>query len=210
MTAGRRRFPPRPLTQEQASALIASAGASARSDWYARREQCALVLMYRCGCRVSEVLGLDMGAIRADGADGMGAVLRVDLVKGWARAKNPSPPREWSLDPGARAVVMRWLAVRGLRPGPLICTHGGGRLESSHYRRLVPRLARRAGIPGRVHPHGLRHTFACELYRETRDVYLVMRALGHRSLATTQRYLEGLGVGFVAEYGASRRWEVEL
>jgi hypothetical protein len=48
---------------------------------------------------------------------------------------------------------------------------------------------REAGIPRRVHPHGLRHTHAAELRAEKIDIGIIARQLGHRSIATTARYL---------------------
>ena len=53
----------------------------------------------------------------------------------------------------------------------------------------MPRLARRAGIEKRVHPHGLRHTHAAELAFEGAPMNLIEAQLGHSSLATTSRYL---------------------
>jgi integrase/recombinase XerD len=53
----------------------------------------------------------------------------------------------------------------------------------------MPRLARRAGIEKRVHPHGLRHTHAAELALEGQPMNLIQAQLGHSSLATTSRYL---------------------
>lgn len=53
---------------------------------------------------------------------------------------------------------------------------------------MMARRGKKAGIAKGVHPHMLRHTYATELYRETKDIRLVQKALGHASLATTMIY----------------------
>jgi integrase len=97
------------------------------------------------------------------------------------------------IDPAAASLLGRWIEVRGARgiprSAPLFCTLGGRRLHDRYVRALLPRLARRAGIEKRVHPHGLRHTHAAELAREGVPVNVIQAQLGHRSLATTDRYL---------------------
>lgn len=60
-------------------------------------------------------------------------------------------------------------------------------------RNLLHRLGDRAGIGKRVHPHGLRHTFADELRRAGVDVVTISKLLGHSSIAVTSRYLDHLG-----------------
>jgi len=67
----------------------------------------------------------------------------------------------------------------------------GGRIDSSYVRRLLPRLAAKAGVDRRVHAHGLRHTYAAELAREGTAINVIRDALGHTSLAVTDRYLRG-------------------
>ncbi len=63
-------------------------------------------------------------------------------------------------------------------------------MQTRYLRCLVKRLARKAQIPEaeKVSPHTLRHTFATDLYRETKNLRLVQKALGHASVATTQIY----------------------
>ena len=56
-------------------------------------------------------------------------------------------------------------------------------------RKLVTRLATQAGIDKRIHPHTLRHTFATNLLRQEKNLFTVMKALGHANLSTTQIYL---------------------
>jgi site-specific recombinase XerD len=55
---------------------------------------------------------------------------------------------------------------------------------------MLHRLARRAGIQRRVHPHALRHSFAAEMASEGVPMNVIQKALGHSSLATTSRYLD--------------------
>ena len=53
---------------------------------------------------------------------------------------------------------------------------------------MVKRYGERAGIRKDVHPHTLRHAFATDLYRQTKNIRLVQKALGHSNLSTTQIY----------------------
>jgi integrase len=133
-----------------------------------------------------------------------GLVLRVERPKGYDRGKLP---REVGLDPKAEAILAAWLEVRGPEPGPIFTTSNGGRLQTSHVRRLMKTLAKRAGIDQRVHPHALRHTFACEVYREQPDrIVELMLALGHTKITTTQRYLQGIGANDVVAVTTRRVW----
>jgi integrase/recombinase XerD len=68
---------------------------------------------------------------------------------------------------------------------------------------MVGRYGQRAGIERSIYPHLLRHTFASDLYAETKDIRLVQKALGHSDLSTTMIYthlvdgaLEGALKGF--------------
>ncbi len=72
----------------------------------------------------------------------------------------------------------------------LLPTRKGTEVATSHLRRSVKRYARKAGIEEveRVSPHTLRHTFATRLYRETSNIRMVQKALGHSDLSTTMIY----------------------
>jgi integrase/recombinase XerD len=74
----------------------------------------------------------------------------------------------------------------------VFCTLRGAPVDDSYCRQMVKRMARRAGIEKRVHPHGLRHSFAVECVREGLSLPLIQQALGHSSLQTTAIYLAGL------------------
>ena len=67
------------------------------------------------------------------------------------------------LHPSATDALARWIDTRrqrGIRNGTLFCTLAGGPLHPQYVRNLLHRLGARAGVEKRVHPHGLRHTYA--------------------------------------------------
>jgi len=116
------------------------------------------------------------------------------------------------MDPAAFALLERWLDKRralglsGRRP--IFCTLRGEPLDSSYVRRLLPRLAVKAGIEKRVHAHGLRHAHAAELAAEGLPVNVVQQQLGHGSLATTDRYLRHIAPRERVEAMRAREWAV--
>ena len=71
---------------------------------------------------------------------------------------------------------------------------------------MLPRLGRRAGIEKRVHAHGLRHTHAAEMRSEGLDIGIISKQLGHRSIATTARYLDHIAPYAVVEAVRRRLW----
>ncbi len=130
---------------------------------------------------------------------------------GCVTAKATSPGRSASTKQ-TTALLARWLdRRRKLSPGaraPVFCTLQGGGIDSSYVRRLLPRLAARAGIDRRVHAHGLRHTYAAELAREGTAINVIRDALGHTSLAVTDRYLRDVAPMHVIDTIRVRSWEV--
>jgi site-specific recombinase XerD len=130
-----RHYPAEILTADEVRALIRACSNRAPTGV---RNRALLVLLYRAGCRISEALRLLPKDL--DRAAGTATVLR---GKGRRR-------RTIGLDPGAFAVVERWLDTRtklgiGGR-APIICTLKGKALATAYVRGLMPRLARRAGI----------------------------------------------------------------
>ncbi|MGE4178176.1 MAG: tyrosine-type recombinase/integrase, partial [Thermoleophilia bacterium] len=148
----------------------------------------------------------DLGAGGVGGATGAVRVL-------WGKG---GKARTVGVDPGGLALVAAWAAVRQTAldrrgPGvadraPLFCTREGKPMTSGWVRRLMPRLARRAGIFKRVHAHGLRHTHAAQLRAEGVDIAVIRRQLGHTSIVTTVRYLDHLNPVAVVEAMAKRAW----
>jgi integrase/recombinase XerD len=156
------------------------------------------VLAWRGGLRVSEVL-----ALRPKDVDLETGVIAIQHGKG-------DKPRRVGIDPGAGALIARWIDVRrGFRIGanrPLICTLEGGSIDPSYVRHLLPRLAKRAGIEKRVHCHALRHAYAVELEQEGATVSAIRDLLGHSSASVTDRYLRRLGAGEAVEFARNRSW----
>jgi site-specific recombinase XerD len=178
-----RKFPAEPLTPGEVAAII---GACSPRSTTGIRNRALLTLLYRSGLRIAELL-----ALRPSDVNLAAHSIRVTHGKG-----DKATTR--GFHPSADDALARWLDTRralGLRNGPLFCTLGGRPLYAQYVRLLLQRLAAKAGIDKRVHPHGLRHTFADELRRAGMDVVTISKLLGHSSIAVTARYLDHLTNG---------------
>ena len=172
-----RKFPAEVLTPDEVRALISAPSLRAPTGV---RNRALLVAMYRAGLRVSEALALE--------------TKDVDLRTGSVRVLHGKGDRARTVAISAEACdsIARWLDVRrkrGIRSRRLFTTLGGGPMSPQYVRDMMRRMAARGGIEKRVHPHGLRHTRAAEMAREGKATNLIQDALGHGSLATTDRYL---------------------
>jgi integrase/recombinase XerD len=163
---------PEVLTRAEARALLATPN---RYYPTGQRDLCMLKLMLNAGLRASEVLSLTWRD--------------VDLHTGRLlvrRGKGDKDRQVWVND----EVLAQMRAWRGRAPASRYCfpTLKGTRIYDAALREMVKRRGRKAGITKDVHPHMLRHTYATELYRETKDIRLVQKALGHAQLSTTMIY----------------------
>jgi site-specific recombinase XerD len=175
-----RTFPPEVLTTGEVAALIAGCSPGAPTGI---RNRALVWLLYRSGLRVSEAL-----ALRPADVDLARHALRVLHGKG-----DKATTR--GFHPTADDALARWLDTRralGIRGGTLFCTLKGGPVSDRYVRNLLHRLASQAGIGKRVHPHGLRHTYAAELEDAGLTVSEISKLLGHSSAAVTARYLDHL------------------
>jgi len=175
-----RRFPPEVLTTTEVGALI---GACSHRSPTGIRNRAIIWLLYRSGLRISEALALRPADV--DIARHSARILHGKGDKATTRGFHPS----------ADDALARWLDTRkalGLKGGPLFCTLDGGPLRAAYVRNLLHRLAGQAGIDKRVHPHGLRHTYAAELEDAGLTVSEISKLLGHSSAAVTARYLDHL------------------
>jgi site-specific recombinase XerD len=171
------KLPGQTLAVEEVRALLRACNRGATGA----RNRALIVLLWRAGLRVGEAL-----ALREADLEPAAGLVHVRCGKG-------GKPRTVALDPEAFGAVEAWAArrrARGLNGHQLLlCTLAGGPLDASYPRHLFKRLARRAGLQKRVHPHALRHTHAVELVREGAPLPEVQAQLGHSSLAVTSRYL---------------------
>ena len=136
-----------------------------------------LRLMLEDGLRVGEVV-----ALRPEHLDMTTCKLTVREGKG-------SKDRTLWINDELRDEIGAWLERRPESPY-LFPTRDGNQVQTRYMRAMVKRLARQAEVDeaDRVSPHTLRHTFATDLLRETKNLRLVQKALGHADISTTQIY----------------------
>lgn len=172
-----------------------------RGSRLAMRDRCMVQLGLYTGFRISELLSLRVGDVLRDGR----VLERVVVERKNMKGKRSS--RDVKLNARAQAALRAWLPVlfawRDANPDTfLFQSTRGGRLTRRQAGRIVATLARRLGLPPRVATHSLRKTFAGAIYQRGLDTWrpgeelpvrVVMKALGHRSVDATERYL-GLDV----------------
>ncbi len=169
---------PRPLPAEQALEIPDGMRALAHTKLAAARDAALFTLLYGCGLRIGEALGLDLRMV-PHAADqpllirGKGGRERLvpmlpavfEALSAW-RARHPDPRPDAPLFPGVR----------------------GGRLDPAVAQRALRTWRRLAGLPEHATPHALRHSFATHLMQGGADLRSIQELLGHASLSTTQVY----------------------
>ena len=174
---------PETLSQAETFEMLRAAIAVAAEDDSARgvRDVAILELLYASGIRVSELCGLDLGAI-----DDARQTVRV-LGKG-------DKERVVPIGTPARRALDRWSARRGELVTPrsgsalILGERLGDRIDPRIVRRVVHRAVGLVDGAPDIGPHGLRHAMATHLLEGGADLRTVQELLGHASLATTQVY----------------------
>jgi integrase/recombinase XerC len=173
---------PKFLTEEQMRTLLAGPGRLLESGtldpFTAWRDRLALELMYGGGLRVSELVGLDYGAI--DEADG------VARVRGKGSKERLCPLGRVACEVLAR--FHRDFAPNGGPSDPVLVSASGRRLSARSVQLLLKRYLALAGLPLEFSPHKIRHAYATHLLNAGADLRIVQELLGHAQLATTQIY----------------------
>ncbi|MES2423942.1 MAG: tyrosine recombinase XerC [Pseudomonadota bacterium] len=186
---------PKALGVEDAVQL-ASFQDEADDPWLETRDAAMVELLYGCGLRVAELVGLDV--VASTGAKGW-----VDLQAGDAHVLGKGGKRR-SVPLGSKAAeaLARWLALRpqapeGYKPvesaeaeAPvaLFVGRNGTRLSAQSVWQRLRRRSQLAGLATPVHPHMLRHSFASHVLQSSGDLRAVQELLGHANITTTQVY----------------------
>jgi integrase/recombinase XerD len=169
---------PQVLNQSEVRKLLA---APRGGEPTALRDRALLEVMYACGLRASETVGLELA--------------EVDLHEGFLRARGKGS-KERLVPLGRQAIAAISAYLRGGRPKlvgerhepRLFVNFRGGPLSRQGLYKIVRRHAREAGLAGRMSPHTLRHSFATHLLAGGCDLRAVQEMLGHADIATTQMY----------------------
>ncbi|WP_101068431.1 tyrosine recombinase XerC [Roseovarius salinarum] len=168
---------PRPLSPEAAHDVIDRLEGQSRTPWMAARDQAVVTLLYGCGLRVSEALGL------SGEAHPLGETLRLTGKGGKERIVPVIAP--------AREAVARYAALCPwpMRADtPLFYGQRGGRLSPRAVQKVVAQVRMQLGLPHSATPHAMRHSFATHLLNAGGDLRAIQELLGHASLSTTQAY----------------------
>jgi integrase/recombinase XerD len=172
---------PRLLRAEEMEALL---GATSDASPFDLRDRAMLEVLYGAGLRVSELVGLPLGAI-----DRRRGVIRV-VGKGRRERIVPlGEPAVAALDAyleRGRPLLQR---ARGRRSDAVFLSRRGAAMSRQNFFVRLREVAARAGVPrSRVSPHVLRHAFATDLLEGGADLRAVQAMLGHADLSTTQIY----------------------
>ncbi len=197
-----RKRPVEILTPEDVERLITTASRRAPAGI---RLRALIALFYYSGLRLAEAL-----ALHPRDVDLEGGCVTVRRGKGGGQ-------RQAGLNAAAHEHLSRWMERRrrlGIGDdAPVFCTFSRvdgarqvGPMAARYVQAALRRLARRAGVGKRVHPHGFRHSHAVHLLRRGVALPVIQRQLGHVNLATTDHYFRALGVGEHVERVRDLEW----
>jgi integrase/recombinase XerC len=185
---------PRVPSAEEVNRVLDSIEQTGKKDESAswpERDRVIWELLYGCGIRNSELVGIDLSAIDWNN-DAI-------LVFGKGRKERYVP-----LGDAANAALRAYMPQREAKlqtvgkgkwthSGPLLinlAARGDCRLTTRSVGRIVKAIAVNRGLPADVHPHTLRHAFGTHLLEEGADLRAIQEMLGHERLSTTQRYTQ--------------------
>jgi len=186
---------PRVPSMEEVNGLLNSieAGSAAKDEAAAwpERDRMIFELLYGCGIRNSELVGIDLADIQWKN-DAI-------LVKGKGRKQRYVPLGDEAALAMRAYLPLREARLRAagkaalVRDGPLVTNlrmRGTARLTTRSVGRIVKRIALSRGLAADVHPHTLRHAFGTHMLEEGADLRAIQEMLGHERLSTTQRYTQ--------------------
>ena len=151
---------------------------------WTERDRLILELLYGCGIRNSELVGINVDDVRWSG--------EAVLVRGKGRKERyvPFGDAVKSALSAYLPVRQQKLAERKQSTRALLVNLRGTRLTTRSVGRIVKRIAVAKGLSPEVHPHTLRHAFGTHMLEEGADLRAIQEMLGHERLSTTQRYTQ--------------------
>ena len=173
---------PAVMTAEQTNTMVDGIPATAEKldRPYPTRDLAIFELLYGCGLRISELVGLNLDDF--------------DFSERWVRVRGKGrKERQVPVTGKAARAMERYLAARepaahGERA--LLLNHRGRRLTDRGARGIVKFYARMITGDSSIHPHSLRHAYATHLLSDGADLRAIQELLGHAQLSTTQKYTQ--------------------
>jgi integrase/recombinase XerC len=151
---------------------------------FPERDQLIFELLYGCGIRNSELIGINLDDIRGSN--------EAILIRGKGKKERYVPFGD-SVKSSLSAYLparQQTLSRRKKNTNALLINRLGGRLTTRSVGRIVKKIAVAKGLPPDVHPHTLRHAFGTHMLEEGADLRAIQEMLGHERLSTTQRYTQ--------------------
>jgi integrase/recombinase XerC len=172
-----RAVPPKALAMSDMEQVIARIADYQPQRWIGQRDKALALLLYGCGVRISEALGLRMCDI-----DRQGGTVRV-IGKG-------DKQRDVPLLPVVQDAIEAYCRLCPYETSGAVLFYGarGKPLQAPVFRRQLQQLRAALMLPDHATPHALRHSYATHLLQQGANVRDIQELLGHASLTTTQRY----------------------
>ena len=168
---------------EVTNALVDGTGREDLERPFPTRDRLLMELLYGCGMRVSEAMGLNLEDF--------------DRTERWVRVRGKGrKERQVPYGSKAAAALDGWLSVRQSESHPeheghaLFLNYLGERLTDRGARNIVKFYATHIAGDSSIHPHTLRHAFATDLLSHGADLRAIQELLGHSRLSTTQKYTQ--------------------
>lgn len=178
------------MTAEQTNTLVDGVAVNKLEQPYPARDLAIFELLYGCGLRISELVGLNLEDF--------------DFNERWIRVRGKGR-KERQVPYGAKAAAAldRYLDTRSSAERAVFLNHRGNRLTDRGARGIVKFYARMITGDSSIHPHSLRHAYATHLLSDGADLRSIQELLGHAQLSTTQKYTQVSLTDLMAVYDNS-------
>jgi integrase/recombinase XerC len=170
---------PKALTMEDALESMNMVGELSDDAWIGKRDTAVLMLLYGCGLRIGEAMGLNRGQVSDK-----------DTIVVTGKGDKQRLVPVLAIVAHAIEDYINSCPFDLPEDGPLFVGKRGGRLTARVIQRQMRNVRAMLGLPETATPHALRHSFATHLLAGGGDLRTIQELLGHASLSTTQRYTE--------------------